>query len=308
KDNYTAVHEFLISGFKDLQKFQFPVFLTVLIFYVATLTGNLLIIHLVSTGRQFQSPMYFFLGHLSVCDILLSTNVAPNALKVILLGRSPISFISCNVQLFFFASSVIIECCLLTVMSYDRYLAICNPLLYTTIMNPKMCWCLAFWPWVTGFLLSMINNILISHLEFCGPNIIDHFFCDLAPLLELSCSDTTAVEIHVSIVTIVICIIQITLIIATYISIVISILKISTASGRKKAFSTCSSHLSVVFVYYGTLITLYLAPARGYSLQLNKVLSLLNTIVTPLFNPIIYSLRNKEIRKAIFKWKPRSTF
>ncbi|KAG8431041.1 hypothetical protein GDO86_019504 [Hymenochirus boettgeri] len=300
--NYTTIYEFLIVGFNDLQQFRIPVFLLVLLFYLATITGNLLIIVFVLTGQRFQSPMFFFLGHLSLCDILISTNVSPNALKVIIMRRSPIFIDSCLIQLYFVGASAITECSLLTVMSFDRYLAICSPLRYTSIMNRKLCCYLALWPWMAGFLLSMLSNILLYDLVFCGPNIINHFFCDLAPVLQLSCSDTTAVQIHVSTVVIAVGLLQFFFVFATYISIFISIFKLSSTSGRQKAFSTCSSHLMVVSIYYGTLIILYLAPARGYSLDLNKVLSLLNTVVTPLLNPIIYSFRNKEIRLAAVKF------
>ncbi|OCT90846.1 hypothetical protein XELAEV_18019463mg [Xenopus laevis] len=296
RGNNSMIEEFILVGLKDLYHFRIPVFLLVIIAYVATILGNMLIIVLVSTNHHFQSPMYFFLSHLSLCDILISTNVTPNTLQVILRGESVISFSNCLTQLYFFGASAIQECCLLTIMSYDRYLAICNPLLYTSIMKHNLPRYLILWPWLAGFLLSMITNILVFELYFCGPNIINHFFCDLAPLLELSCSDTSAVEIHVSVVVIVMGISQMLFVIATYICIFYSILNISSNIGRQKAFSTCSSHLGVVSTYYGTLIALYLAPARGYSLTLNKVLSLLNTVVTPLFNPIIYSLRNKEIR------------
>ncbi|KAM4749316.1 olfactory receptor 5G9-like [Rhinophrynus dorsalis] len=250
--------------------------------------------------------MYFFLCHLSLCDILISSNVSPNTLQVIMAGRCPISVSACLTQLYFFGASAIIECCLLTVMSYDRYLAICNPLHYMSIMNYNVPCYLVLWPWMAGFLLSLMTDVFVFELTFCGPNIIDHFFCDLAPMLELSCSNTSAVEIEVSIVVIVVVISQLLFVVVTYICIFISILQISSTSGRQKAFSTCSSHLAVVSMYYGTLITLYVAPSRGYSLTMNKILSLLNTVVTPLFNTIIYSLRNKEIRTVASKRMLRS--
>ncbi|KAG8428993.1 hypothetical protein GDO86_018608, partial [Hymenochirus boettgeri] len=301
KANFTNIQEFLLIGLKDLNQFQIPVFMLFFTFYVATIAGNLLIIVLVSISQGCQSPMYFLLGHLSLCDILISTNVAPNTLKVIILGRSPISYHTCLIQMILFGGSAFIECCLLTVMSYDRFLAICSPLRYTSIMNQNRCCYLVLWTWITGFLFSVMAYLLVLVLQFCGPNIIDHFFCDLAPLLELSCSDTSALEIHVSVIASGMCVSQLIFVIITYVCIFISILKITPMSGRKKVFSTCSSHLIVVSIYYGTLITLYLAPARGYSLNLNKSLSLFNTIVTPLFNPLIYSLKNKEIRKATAK-------
>ncbi|KAM9312313.1 olfactory receptor 11L1-like [Gastrophryne carolinensis] len=265
------------------------------------MSGNLLIIILVSTNLQLQSPMYLFLAHLSLCDILISTNMCPNTLQVILVGRCQIPFVSCELQLYFFGASAVIECCLLTVMSYDRYLAICNPLHYSSIMKQKLPLSLAMLCWAVGFLLAAVTEILVDKLDICGPNTINHFFCDLAPLLELSCSDTKVVEVYVSITTMAILTFQLLYVIVTYICIFISIFRISSTADRQRVFSTCGSHLSVVSVYYGTLITLYVAPSRGYSLNLNKVLSLLNTVITPLFNPIIYSLRNKDIRIVLSK-------
>uniref|UniRef100_F7EGA3 Olfactory receptor n=1 Tax=Xenopus tropicalis TaxID=8364 RepID=F7EGA3_XENTR len=301
RSNHSTIQEFILVGLKDLHHFQIPVFLLVFIVYVATILGNMLIIVLVLTNHHFQSPMYFFLSHLSLCDILISTNVTPNTLQVILRGESAIPVNECLTQLYFVGSSAILECCLLSIMSYDRYLAICNPLLYSSIMSHNLPRYLALWPWLAGFLLALITHVLVLELYFCGPNIINHFFCDLAPILELSCSDTSAVGIHVSIVVTVIGVSQMLFVIATYICIFYSILNISSNTGKEKAFSTCSSHLVVVSTYYGTLIALYLAPSRGYSLTLNKILSILNTVVTPLFNPIIYSLRNKEIRTETVK-------
>ncbi|OCT90793.1 hypothetical protein XELAEV_18019410mg [Xenopus laevis] len=290
------IQEFVFEGLKDLNNFRIPVFVLVFFVYVATIAGNNLIITLVTTCRQFQSPMYFFLSHLSLCDILISTTITPNTLQVILNRSSPISVNCCFTQWYFFGASAIIECCLLTVMSYDRYLAICNPLYYTSIMNHNLPRYLALWPWLVGFLLAIVTNVLVSEVEFCG-SIIDHFFCDLAPLLNISCSDTSTLEIYVSVLAYVIGISQMLFVVATYIAISIAILRLSSTTGRQKTFSTCSSHLAVVSTYYGTLISIYLAPSKGYSLNLNKILSLFNTVVTPLFNPIIYSLQNKEIRK-----------
>ncbi|XP_073402885.1 olfactory receptor 6P1-like [Dendrobates tinctorius] len=243
--------------------------------------------------------MYVFLSHLSLSDILISTTVAPNALHVILLGNASVPTLGCIMQLYFFGVSTITECCLLTVMSFDRYLAICRPLRYMSIMNNKLLTALITYSWTVGFLQPLITHSLILQLDFCGPNVIDHFFCDVAPVLELSCSDLTLVQIEVSIVALFVGLIQFLFIIGTYILISYSIFHMSSKAGKEKAFSTCSSHLAVVCTYYGTLIILYLSPSRGYSFSLNKMLSLINTVVTPFFNPIIYALRNLEIRMAL---------
>ncbi|KAM8972655.1 olfactory receptor 6B1-like [Pelodytes ibericus] len=184
-------------------------------------------------------------------------------------------------------------------MSYDRYLAICKPLHYTSIMSLKLPYYLSVWSWLAGFGISMAAHVLVLGLDFCGPNVIDHFFCDVSPFLELSCSDITDVQIEVSVVAIVLGLLQFVFIITTYICIFKAIFGISSITGRQKTFSTCSAHLTIVSIYYGTLCILYMAPTKGSYMNFTKVLSLLNSIITPLFNPIIYSLRNKEIQKAM---------
>uniref|UniRef100_A0A8C5P9V5 Olfactory receptor n=1 Tax=Leptobrachium leishanense TaxID=445787 RepID=A0A8C5P9V5_9ANUR len=303
KDNQTRVTEFLLLGFPDLHVFRIPAFLLLMVIYLMTVAGNLLIIMLVATTMDvhFQSAMYVFLAHLSLCDILISTNVAPKTLQVMLIGRCPISAAGCVIQLYIFGASAMIECSLLTVMSYDRYLAICAPLHYASIMNSTLPHYLVSWCWTLGFVSAFIPIALVLQLVFCGPNVIDHFFCDVAPLLQCSCSDTSIVEILVSILATLVVLLQLIFVVVTYICIFASILRISSSNGRQKAFSTCSSHLAVVSIYYGSLVTLYLAPSRGYSLELNKSLSFLNTLMTPLFNPIIYNLRSKEIRTGVRK-------
>ncbi|XP_063785794.1 olfactory receptor 5G9-like [Pseudophryne corroboree] len=301
EDNQTMVSEFILLGFQHLHNFKVPFFAFLTLIYAITIAGNLLIISLVSSSEKLHSPMYIFLSHLSLCDIVISTNVTPNTLKVILQGNTTMSFLSCITQLYFFGATAIMECCLLTVMSYDRYLAICHPLHYTSIMNARFPHYLVICAWMIGFGQALVTHTFVLHLQFCGPNVIDHFFCDLGPILELSCSDILVIQIDVSVVAIVMAFSQMLFIIITYIFIFNSILHISSIKERKKVFSTCSSHLCVVCIYYGTLITLYVAPSRGYSFNLNKILSLINSSITPLFNPIIYSLRNKEIVAAYNK-------
>ncbi|KAG8549594.1 hypothetical protein GDO81_020679, partial [Engystomops pustulosus] len=299
--NQTKVEEFILLGFQNLGPFRIPFFVLIAFLYIATVASNLSIFCLITTSSSYKmkSPMYIFLSHLSLSDVLISTNVAPNALQVILLGHTSIPILGCITQLYFFGVSTISECTLLTVMSYDRYLAICRPLRYTSIMNDKLLNGLIIYSWSVGFLQPLITHTLILQLDFCGPNVIDHFFCDVAPLLELSCSDQTLAKIEVSIVALFVGLLQLLFIIITYILIFSSIFHMSSKSGKEKALSTCSSHLAVVCTYYGTLIILYLSPSRGYSFSLNKMLSLINTVVTPFFNPIIYTLRNQEIRLAL---------
>ncbi|XP_040198069.1 olfactory receptor 6F1-like [Rana temporaria] len=247
--------------------------------------------------------MYIFLSHLSACDLVISTNVTPNALQIILLGKVPMSFLSCITQLYFVGATLIMECFLLAVMSYDRYLAICCPLHYSSIMNLNLPHYLVLGTWLVGFGQSLITNSFILNTQFCSSNIINHFFCDLGPVLQLSCSDTIAVQIEVSTFVTVTVLSQVLFIIVTYVCIFKAILHISSVTGREKVFSTCSSHLTVVCIYYGSLIILYVSPSKANSFNLNKILSLLNSVVTPLFNPIVYSLRNKEIGAALKKIK-----
>ncbi|XP_075439581.1 olfactory receptor 11A1-like [Ascaphus truei] len=300
-ENQTRVTEFLLLGFKDLQSLRIPVFCLFLGIYIMTLTGNLLIIVLVSTSYKLHSPMYFFLSHLSVTDIIITATIVPNILHGILEGGATIYFNGCITQFFFFAVSLTTESFLLTVMSYDRYLAICHPLRYTCIMDTRLQYHLVFWSWFFGFTIALFIATQLGMLQFCGPNVIDHVFCDFDPLLELSCIDPSILKLEDLVFTVPIIILSFFFIIATYVCIFLTILRIPSTSGRQKAFSTCSSHLTVVFSFYGTLIIIYQVPSRGHSVNFKKLLSLLYIVVTPFFNPIIYSLRSQEIRAAFRK-------
>ncbi|XP_018428019.1 PREDICTED: olfactory receptor 10A7-like [Nanorana parkeri] len=262
-------------------------------------SGNLLIVVLVSFSHLLKSPMYFFLGHLSLCDFILCSSIIPKALNVIVHGGSSISFPACFIQFYIFCFCLTTECYLLTVMSYDRYVAICNPLSYILIMNFNLCLYLVAGTWFSAFYLSLISFFMSFTLDFCGPDVIDHFYCDLSPILELSCSDTSAAKLEASLLTTIVVILPFVFIIVTYVYIFTTILGIASNTGRQKAFSTCSSHLSVVCAFYGTLISIYLSPSTGNSLTINKILSLVYTLGTPLFNPVIYTLRNQEIRKTL---------
>ncbi|XP_077329733.1 olfactory receptor 10A7-like [Lithobates pipiens] len=297
--NETSATEFWLLGFQNFHNLKIPLFIIFLAIYVSILSGNLLIVALVLVSRNLNTPMYFFLSNLSSSDIILTTVVFPTMLSVLLKNGESITFSGCITQLYLFGSSAITECFLLTVMSYDRYLAICNPLHYLLIMDQKLQVLLVAWSWAFAFLLTMITVSQMCQLQFCGPNVIDHFFCDPTPLLELSCSDTSVIELENLILGLPVTLFPLVFITVTYAYILITILKITSSAGRKKAFSTCSSHLAVVCIYYGTLIMLYVIPSKGLSVNLTKVQSLLYTVVTPLFNPIIYSLRNHEIQIVI---------
>ncbi|KAM4691781.1 olfactory receptor 11L1-like [Rhinophrynus dorsalis] len=302
--NQTKVTEFLLLGFGNLHTFNILLFIIFLVIFLFTLTGNLLIIILVSTSPHLHSPMYFFLCHLSVSDILITTSIVPTMLLSILSGGRILSVLSCIIQLYFFSATTITECFLLSVMSYDRYLAVCYPLRYTSLMDFQICIILSVWPWLLGFTLSVTSNVTISKFNFCNDNIIDHFYCDFTPIQKLSCSDTFFIDLLTYMLSVPIFILPLCVIIGTYIYIFLTILRIPSTTGKQKAFSTCSSHLIVVGAFYGTLITKYLIPSEGYSSLLTKIISLLHTVITPLFNPIIYSLRNKDIRTALRKVFP----
>ncbi|KAM4691789.1 olfactory receptor 11L1-like [Rhinophrynus dorsalis] len=302
--NQTKVIEFLLLGFGNLHHLNYLFFIIFLVIFLFTVTGNLLIIILVSTSPHLHSPMYFFLCHLSVSDIFITTSTVPTLLLSILLHGEILSLLSCITQLYFFSAATVTECLLLSAMSYDRYLAICYPLHYTSIMDFQICILLTVWPWILGFTLSVITIVTMSELNFCNDNIVDHFYCDLSPIQKLSCSDTSFIEIISYVFSVPIFILPFCVIIGTYIYIFHAIIRIPSTTGKQKAFSTCSSHLIVVGAFYGTLITKYMTLSAGYSLLLTKIISLLHTVITPLFNPIIYSLRNEDIRTALRKVYP----
>ncbi|XP_075433848.1 olfactory receptor 11A1-like [Ascaphus truei] len=298
-NNHTIITEFLLLGFLNLHSFKILLFTVFLVTSIMTFSSNLLIIALVSTSLPLHSPMYVFLAHLSLSDILLTMVIVPNMLRLIWGEGGTMSVAGCISQLHFFSCSVATESLLLTVMSYDRYLAICHPLRYTTIMNFKLRLQLVIWSWLLGLVAALLLILPISQLQFCVPNVIDHFFCDFAPLLKHSCSDTSFLEMEIFVLTFPLSFLPFAFIILTYVCIFLTILRIPSTTGRQKAFSTCSSHITVVCTYYGTLIIIYVVPSRGHTFNINKVLSLLYTVVTPFFNPIIYSLRNELIGEAL---------
>ncbi|XP_066445785.1 olfactory receptor 1468-like [Eleutherodactylus coqui] len=296
--NYTKVTEILLLGIPNLESFNVCFFLLLLIIYCVTVCGNLLIILVVSYSRSLDSPMYFFLTQLSFTDLLLTTTIVPNLLHIVLHKGSFISFIGCLTQYYFFSAAEALECLLLTVMSYDRYQAICNPLHYTSIMDLTFCIKAVLLCWLVIFATVLMLFLTVSHFDFCGPNVIDHFFCDLEPLLELSCSDTFILKLETVFLVLFLAICPVIVIIVSYAYIIFTILKIPSVTGRKKTFSTCSAHLSVVSLYYGSLITTYVFPRQQNA---KTLLSLFYTVVTPLLNPMIYSLSNTDIKQALKK-------
>ncbi|XP_066445676.1 olfactory receptor 11L1-like [Eleutherodactylus coqui] len=296
--NWNAVAEFFLLGFQCSQSFRLLLFCLFLVVYCGTICGNLLIITLVSTSKNLHTPMYFFISQLSIGDIFLTTNIAPNMLHILLNNGATITFVGCMTQFYLFSASEVFECFLLTVMSYDRYVAICNPLRYTSIMTSAHYMTLAMISWLFGFSTTLLDTITTSMLIFCRSNVINHFFCDLPALLEIVCSDTFVVQLEVSLLSIPAIVIPTTIIIYSYVNILLAILRISSSTGRQKAFSTCSSHLIVVSIFYWSMFSVYVVPTKQYKLTISKILSLLYTVFTPMINPIIYSFRNKDIKKA----------
>ncbi|XP_040197866.1 olfactory receptor 11L1-like [Rana temporaria] len=297
--NQTHITEIILLGFQSLNYWKVVLFISLFIFYCVNICGNLLIITLVSFCKNLHSPMYMFLVQLSICDILLTTVIIPHTLTGVLGNGTVISFSGCISQWYIFGGSEASECFILTAMAYDRYLAICNPLRYSSIMNMSLLEKLSILCWALGFSITLVTTLSIATLDFCGPHIIDHFFCDLAPILRLSCSETSQVKMEVALLSIFVMIFPLGLTGASYGCIVQTILRMSSNVHRRKAFSTCSSHLTVVCIFYGTLIVIYMLPTEGLSLSVSKSIALLYTVVTPMMNPIIYSLRNKDVKDAI---------
>ncbi|XP_069505911.1 olfactory receptor 5AR1-like [Ambystoma mexicanum] len=298
KQNQTSIMEFIIVGFLVAPELQPLLFSSFLLIYLVTICGNLVIIVTVTLDRHLKTPMYFFLQNLSFLDIFCMSVTFPKLMASFLDERRSISFNGCMTQIYFFLSFTSTEFYLLAAMAYDRYVAICHPLRYTSIMNKRSCLLLVALSWLPGFLDTVPHAVMASRLTFCGSNEIHHFFCDLTALMTLSCSDTHTLESLIYVEGIFAGLIPFSLTITSYVYIISVILKIRSAEGRRKAFSTCTSHLTVVTLFYGTVICMYVRPASSYSLDQGKILAILYTTLIPMFNPLIYSLRNKEMKGA----------
>ncbi|XP_075061733.1 olfactory receptor 6B1-like [Mixophyes fleayi] len=294
KNNITSV---ILLGFPNLQNFKIPLFLLLIIIYSVTVSANLLIMILCLLSKNLQSSMYFFISQLSLIDIILTTDIVPNLLHVVLYEGGTMSLIACIIQYYLFSTSESSECLLLSVMSYDRYVAICSPLHYNTIVTRIFCVKSIIIIWLLSFLITIMDLNSMFSLHFCGLNVIDHFYCDYEPILQLSCSDMSIIHIQTFVMVALIIFAPFIIIVMSYVYIVFTILKIPSFTGRQKAFSTCSSHLIVVSIFYGTLIVVYGFPTRQLWI-ISKILSLFYTVITPLLNPIIYTFRNKDFKEA----------
>ncbi|XP_004917528.3 olfactory receptor 8D1-like [Xenopus tropicalis] len=297
--NQSKVTQVIILGITDSHVLQTPLFIVFLIIYLLTLAANLLIITVVSLNPLLHNPMYFFIGNLSFLDIFYSSAIQPKLLSTLLAGPSVVSFPGCIAQLYVFMSLACTEFVSLTAMAYDRYVAICKPLHYAVLMNTRTCMLLATVCWIVGFLDPLAHTMVISQLPFCKPPIINHFFCDLSVLLNLSCVDKVFIEILTYVVGSMVALPAFVLTLTSYIFIISSILKIHSSDGRQKAFSTCASHLTVVILFYGTVLVMHMRPSSHYLLAQDKPLSVLYTAIIPILNPLIYSLRNKNVKKAL---------
>ncbi|XP_074083640.1 olfactory receptor 5P3-like [Macrotis lagotis] len=299
--NCTVVTQFIILGLTDEPTLCIILLLIFLGFYAVTLISNLSIITLIRKSSQLHTPMYLFLSHLAFVDIGYSSTVTPVMLKNFLVDKTIIPLGGCVTQLFFVVFFGTSEGFLLTVMAYDRYVAICNPLLYSVNMPPRICALLLLFSYLGACINAWIYTCCLLSLSFCGPNKINHFFCDYLPLLNLATYQDDIVEILTSASSGSIIALSVLIIIISYASILFSILKISSTEGRSKAFSTCTSHLTTVTLFYGTLTFIYVMPNSNYSADENKVISVFYMVIIPLLNPLIYSLRNNEVKGALRK-------
>ncbi|KAL2806578.1 olfactory receptor 2D2, partial [Daubentonia madagascariensis] len=302
--NQTQVTEFLLLGLSNDPHTQHLLFFLFLGVYLVTVLGNLLLMSLVHIDPQLHTPMYFFLCNLSLADLCFSTNIVPQALVHLLSQKKVISFTRCTAQLLLFLIFGCTQCALLAVMSYDRYVAICSPLHYSSIMTWKVCVQLAVGSWTSGILVSVVDSTFTLRLPYRGSNSIAHFFCEAPALLILASTDASTSEMAIFLMGVVILLIPVSLILVSYGHIVVTVVKMKSAVGRLKAFSTCGSHLMVVILFYGSAIITYMTPKS--SKEQEKLVSVFYAVVAPMLNPLIYSLRNKDVKGALRKVATRN--
>ncbi|XP_005400210.1 PREDICTED: olfactory receptor 6Y1 [Chinchilla lanigera] len=299
--NHTETTYFILLGFPTGPAFQLLLFSVFLATYLLTLLENLLIILAIRSDEQLHKPMYFFLSHLSFLEMWYVTVISPKMLVDFLSHDKSISFNGCMTQLYFFVTFVCTEYILLAIMAFDRYVAICNPLRYPVIVTNQLCGMLAGGCWSCGLLTAMIKMVFIARLHYCGTPLINHYFCDISPLLNVSCEDSSQAELVDFFLALMVIAVPLCVVVASYATILTTVLKIPSAQGCQKAFSTCASHLTVVILFYSTTLFTYARPKLMYAHSSNKAVSVLYTVIVPLLNPIIYCLRNREVKQALKK-------
>ncbi|XP_068835609.1 olfactory receptor 2G2-like [Capricornis sumatraensis] len=293
---------FILVGFSDQPQLELILFGVILFLYFMTLLGNSTIILVSLLDSKLHNPMYFFLSHLSFLDLCTTSSIVPQLLVNLGSSDKSITYGGCVVQLYVSLALGSTECVLLAVMSYDRYVAVCRPLHYAFVMHPRVCSILASMAWLSGVTTTLIQSTLTLQLPFCGNRKVDHFFCEVPVLIKLACVDTTFNQAELFVASVLFLVVPLSLILMSYGNIAQAVLKIKSAIGRRKAFRTCSSHLMVVIIFYGTIIFIYLQPAKSRSKDQGKFVSLFYTVVTPMLNPLIYTLRNKEVKAALKKF------
>ncbi|XP_011382366.1 olfactory receptor 5AL1-like [Pteropus vampyrus] len=299
KGNHSAVFEFILSGLTDNPELQVILFGVFLVIYLASVLGNLGLIVLIQISPQLHTPMYFFLSHLAFVDFSFSSTVTPNTLVNFLCEVKSITFYACAIQVCCFITFVVCEQYLLAIMAYDRYVAICNPLLYVILMPRKFCNQIIASTYIYGFTVGLIQTVATFHLSFCDSNVVNHFYCDDVPLVALACSDTHIKELLLLIIAGFNTLCSLLIVLISYFFIFFTILRVRSAEGRQKAFSTCASHLTSITIFYVTIIFMYLLPKSSHSLNTDKFASVFYVVVIPMLNPFIYSLRNQEVKNAL---------
>ncbi|XP_058393784.1 olfactory receptor 10J1 [Diceros bicornis minor] len=300
RENHTLITEFTFQGFSSFHEHQLILFVVFLALYTLTLAGNVIIVTIIQIDRHLHTPMYFFLSMLSTSETVYTLVILPRMLSSLMGMNQSISLAGCATQMFFFITFGITNCFLLTAMGYDRYVAICKPLRYTVIMNKRVCVQLVWGACSIGLIVAMTQVTSVFRLPFCATKVA-HFFCDIRPVMKLSCIDTTVNEILTLIISVLVLVVPMGLVFISYVLIISTILKIASAEGQKKAFATCASHLTVVIVHYSCASIVYLKPKSENSRDQDQLVSVTYTVITPLLNPVVYTLRNKEVKYALLR-------
>uniref|UniRef100_A0A8D1EUV9 Olfactory receptor n=1 Tax=Sus scrofa TaxID=9823 RepID=A0A8D1EUV9_PIG len=301
ENNQSWIAEFILVGFQLREEMELLLFVIFFLLYIFNLLANGMILGLICLDPRLHSPMYYFLFHLAITDISYASSNLPNMLENLVKHKKTIPFVSCTLQMLFYLAFGSVECLILVVMSYDRYMAICHPLQYTVIMNWRVCTVLAIASWACGFFLALVQVSLFLRLPFCGPQKVNHFFCEIRSVLKVTCGETWINEIFLFADSVFILVGPLSLVLVSYVRILWSVLKIQSKEGRKKVFSTCSSHLCVVGFYFGIVMMVYLVPDNSQQEEQQKILFLFYTFFNPLLNPLVYSLRNAQVKSAFHR-------